>query len=618
MQKINLVSSQLPAFGRRKAYAPAGICLKLLLCLRLIANCYGTNAQVPTIFSDSKAGLVEKDVLSRAYLVPTRIVWQTPDSSVLNADHLLTSTEHQPYFGDQRVTRLVNKGGTRAGIILDFGREIHGGIQITTSTSNRVTRKLRIRFGESVSECMSDVIGDGTTGTEGGATNHHAMRDFEMTVPGYGTAEAGNSGFRFARIDIAEPGSSLAIKEIRAVATYRDIPYLGSFKCNDERLNRIWKTGAYTVHLNMQDYLWDGIKRDRMVWIGDMHPEVMTINSVFGYQELVPKSLDFVRNHTPVEKWMNGISAYSMWWIILQHDWYLYHGKRDYLQQQAGYLVALLDTLRIRVDASGKENLNPGFRFIDWPSSENEKGIHAGLQSLMVLAFDRGATLCEILGQPARAKEYRALVTKMKTYVPDPNKSKQAASLLALAGIVPAEKANREVIAVGGTKNYSTFFGYYMLQAQAKAGDYQTCLDNIRSYWGGMLDLGATTFWEDFDLEEAKNAGRIDEVVPAGKLDYHRITGAYCYIGLRRSLCHGWASGPTAWLTEHVLGFKVVEPGCKTISIEPHLGDLEWADGSFPTPHGVIKVRHTKGANGKVNTTILAAPPGVRINGVKT
>ena len=53
----------------------------------------------------------------------------------------------------------------------------------------------------------------------------------------------------------------------------RDLQYLGSFECSDERLNTIWQTGAYTVHLNMQDYLWDGIKRDRLVWIGDMHPE---------------------------------------------------------------------------------------------------------------------------------------------------------------------------------------------------------------------------------------------------------------------------------------------------------------------------------------------------------
>jgi len=42
------------------------------------------------------------------------------------------------------------------------------------------------------------------------------------------------------------------------------------------------------------------------------------------------------------------------------------------------------------------------------------------------------------------------------------------------------------------------FYGYYMLNARAEAGDYQGAMDNIREYWGSMLDLGATTFWEDF------------------------------------------------------------------------------------------------------------------------
>jgi alpha-L-rhamnosidase len=526
---------------------------------------------------------------------------------------LLQNGPHQPYFGKVAVTKFTNKGNDTTGLVLDFGREIHGGLQITTSTSNRVTRKLRIRLGESVSETMSDVIGDGTSGTEGGATNHHAMRDFYVTVPGYGTLEVGNSGFRFARIDLAEPESSLAIKEIRAIATFRDIPYLGSFKSNDERLNEIWMTGAYTVHVNMQDYLWDGIKRDRMVWIGDMHPEVMTISNVFGYQDIVPKSLDFVRDHTPLPAWMNGISAYSLWWVLLQHDWYLYQGKLDYLEQQKSYLIPLLDTLTTRVDALGRENLRPGFRFLDWPSSPDSMAVHAGLQSLMVMAFEKGAVLCDILQEGGKAKQYRALASRMKQYKPDPNHSKQAASLMALAGIVPAEKANREVIAVGGSKNFSTFFGYYMLQAQAEAGEYQAALNNIRQYWGGMLDLGATTFWEDFDLEEAKNAGRIDAIVPAGKNDYHRNTGAYCYIGLRRSLCHGWSSGPTSWLTEHVLGFQVTEPGCKTIRLNPHLGDLKWAEGSFPTPYGIIRVKHTGMANGQVKTEILEAPKQVKI-----
>jgi hypothetical protein len=71
-------------------------------------------------------------------------------------------------------------------------------------------------------------------------------------------------------------------------------------------------TGAYTVHLNMQDYLWDGIKRDRLVWVGDMHPETSTIAAVFGNNKVVPKSLDLVRDITHfagIHEW-HGIILY--------------------------------------------------------------------------------------------------------------------------------------------------------------------------------------------------------------------------------------------------------------------------------------------------------------------
>ena len=137
-------------------------------------------------------------------------------------------------------------------------------------------------------------------------------------------------------------------------------------------------------------------------------------------------------------------------------------------------------------------------------------------------------------------------------------------------------------------------------------------MDIIRQYWGGMLDMGATTFWEDFDLEWTKNAARLDEITPPGKKDIHGDFGAYCYPGFRHSFCHGWSSGPTAWLTEHVLGVKVMEPGCKVLHIKPNLGDLEWVEGTFPTPKGVVKIKHTRNANGTI-TSKIDAPKGIKV-----
>ena len=588
--------------------------LQAVIILTLLVN--QTNAQIPA-FPQNKYGIQgQKDEISRYYIPPRRIVWTSDTSGgrVKNTEVLLRQGDGQTRFGisPDKVCQLKNGAVDTSGFVLDFGVELHGAIQITTATSNRLTPRVRIRFGESVSETMSSVMGDGTTGLLGGATNHHAMRDFEIKLPGYGTLEVGNSGFRFVRIDLADPEARVAFEEIRAVAIMRDIPYLGSFRCSDTLLNQIWMTGAYTVHLNMQDYLWDGIKRDRMVWMGDMHPEMMAINTVFGYHGIVEKSFDYGRDNTPLPAWMNGISSYSMWWIIMQYDWYFYQGRLDYLKEQQIYLTGLLKLLLTKVDDKGRENMVNERRFLDWPSSENEIGVHAGLQALMVLAFQRGSALCRILGDKETAGQCEEMVLKMKQYIPGPNGSKQAAALMAMAGIMPAAKANSEVIAVGGAKGFSTFYGYYMLQAQALAGDYQGAIDNIRQFWGAMLKLGATTFWEDFNLEWAENAAPITDIVPEGRNDIHRDFGKYCYIGLRHSLCHGWSSGPTSWLTQHVLGFSVVEAGCKTLQIRPHLGDLQWAEGTFPTPAGIVKVRHVKQADGTIDTTV-EAPEGVRI-----
>lgn len=121
-----------------------------------------------------------------------------------------------------------------------------------------------------------------------------------------------------------------------------------------------------------------------------------------------------------------------------------------------------------------------------------------------------------------------------------------------------------------------------------------------------MLDYGATTFWEGFDLDWTNNAARIDELVPPGKKDIHGDCGEYCYVGFRHSLCHGWASGPTAWLSETVLGVQPIEPGCRKVRIVPQLGYLKWAEGDYPTPFGPIHVRHERGSDGAIRSDIKA------------
>ena len=521
----------------------------LKLAVPIFSVCFSLSVsaarpQLPPAWDGSS---VRFDSRTYGYMPPVRIVAQEQADLISGGDLLLEAGNGQADLQNARICVLRSRDGRRPGLLLDFGRELQGGLRIVTGmpADNRPVR-VRIRFGESVSEAMCDIDG------ANGASNDHAVRDFTLTLPWLGAVECGDSGFRFARIDLLDDDRELHLKQVEAVFQYRDIPYIGSFRSSDERLDRIWATGAYTVHLCMQEYLWDGVKRDRLVWVGDLHPEIMTVNSVFGYNEVVPRSLE-------------------------------------------------------RLD---------GTRFLDWPSSGDAASTAAGLQSLTILALDAGAGLCEALGDTALAAECRAKAALMrKCPIGEGGEAKQGRSLMVLAGLADPVATDRDYISKGGSNGFSTFYGYYMLRAMAAAGNYEGALERIREYWGAMLDLGATTFWEDFDMAWLP-AARIDEPVPAGMRDLHRECGAYCYKGFRHSLCHGWASGPTAWLTEYVLGVEVVEPGCRRLRIDPHLGDLEWVEGTFPTPYGAVKIRHEKAPDGMVKSRV-EAPRGVKTELVK-
>ncbi len=584
-------------------------CILIILLFALMA--VNASAQTNVLKNNFENNLTE-DEITRAYVTPVKIIWQSDNNNkqVKNPNVLLTKFDGQLTTSGEGMCLLRSDDENQASVLLDFGKELYGGIEIAAGIrGEKKPVKVRIRLGESVSEAMSDCI-DNTVPGMGSATNDHTLRDYTLEIPWLGTIEVGNSGFRFVRIDLLDKEVDLPIRAVRAIFRYREIPYLGSFKCDNERLNKIWETGAYTVHVNMQEYLWDGIKRDRLVWLGDVHPEVMTINTVFGDTEVIKKSLDFGRDTTPLPGWMNGMSSYSLWWIISHRDFYLYHGDLDYLKEQQSYLKALIDQMISKIGPKGVEQLDGG-RFLDWPTSEDPDVIHSGLQSLMIMAIQAGKDIAQWLNNEPLKKSCDNALASLRKHTPSMHNNKQAASLLSLAGLVPSAEASR-VILEDGANNFATFYGYYMLEALAKDGKYREAIDIISNYWGAMLDLGATTFWENFNYDERLNAVALDQLPDPSRFNIHADGGAHCYVGLRASLCHGWASGPTAWLSEHVLGIKVIEPGVKAVEIKPNLGNLKFAEGTLPTPYGEIYVKHTKQADGTIKSDIQT-PKEVRV-----
>lgn len=131
----------------------------------------------------------------------------------------------------------------------------------------------------------------------------------------------------------------------------------------------------------------------------------------------------------------------------------------------------------------------------------------------------------------------------------------------------------------------SPFVTFFYYQALIKAHMIPVMLADIRKNYGMMLDEGATTCWETFPGFEK---GR-----------------------LTRSHCHAWSAAPAFVLGGYVLGVRPLDPGFARTIVDPELGDLAWAKGSIPTPHGRIDI-HCEKRGAKVAVRVRA-PQGVQI-----
>ncbi len=349
---------------------------------------------------------------------------------------------------------------------------------------------------------------------ERNAGNDHSIRDTIVELPNLSDQEHLQSGFRFARIELLGENCGIALKSIVAVFIYRDLEYKGSFVCNDERLNQIYDTAAYTVHLNMQNMLWDGIKRDRLVWIGDMHPEMLTIQTVFGKQNIIEESLRFVMEQTPVGRWMNQIPTYTMWWLMIVYDWYWYTGDDSFIRENQDYILETIDYLSNLVNEDGTDTL-PCY-FLDWPTNEKTPA-KDGVRAILLLALEKGIRLAELIGEKKKGKTWKKAWKCLKKAPMTDYSAKQSAALCQLAGTITKKEGSR-IICENGAHGISTYMSYYILRALGESNHVTEALSIIKEYYGAMLDLGATTFWEDFDLDWKENAARIDEIVPERKV----------------------------------------------------------------------------------------------------
>lgn len=476
--------------------------------------------------------------------------------------------------------------------ILDFGKEISGRLKITSSASIPVT--VHVNLGESLQEATPDLS---------------FLSTVDIFVPPLATVPGPMTAYRYAQIAVDAP-QSLSAVHVTSDVVFRDVPRKGTFQSSDATINTIWETSVYTAQLGLQATFWDAPKRDRNPFSGDMFVSARTTQAAFGslpivrdtLTELLRRVTASVNDFTSTD--INTIPGYNAYWVLDLADEYQFSGDLTYLRGNRDNLVQVLGVMASELNGANLFDpaLTPGATiFADWTLVQfGAKTVPDAVKITTFSyynAFVAGARLLRALGEDALAGSYEqkagairaaALSAYLDTTTGTFGTIMQTNAMAVFAGIADQNATSRiydQVLSKPPQLPVSPYFNYFVLSAMAQAGHRVEALALMRQYWGGMVNLGATSFFEVYDPS------------CASATQYHSclvaLVNSFADQGSNRlfvSLAHAWSSGPAAWLHQQVLGINPLNPGFSSVMIRPDIAGLQWAKGTESTPNGTISV----------------------------
>lgn len=402
------------------------------------------------------------------------------------------------------------------------------------------------------------------------------------------------------------------------------------FECSDPLLNALWETGARTVDRCSLDAIVDCPGREQRAWLGDQ--AVTALASMVGNPDsrLVRHTLRLHAQGARADGLLPMVAAgdftdrqqtlpdFSLHWICAVRDVWRHTADVDLVDETLAVAERAIAFFERHRAPSGLLSGIPGWIFIDWAQTARDTHI-AALDALFAFALEAFAELCEASGRPGPAAHARSRAQHSKDAMErywDPGRglyvdaidaagtprrrvSQQTNAMALIAGCVPPERYGAIMDSIldgarvvvtktpGDPGSFAErmgrqwerpepfdeernvvaaqpFFMHFVHRAMMLTGRHDALLDSIRR-WKPLLDRGNGCFEEYWDA--APGLG---------------------------SRCHAWSATPTYDLSAYVLGVRPAAPGFSLVSIKPFLGDLEYAEGAVPTPHGLIRVKATR------------------------
>lgn len=364
----------------------------------------------------------------------------------------------------------------------------------------------------------------------------------------------------------------VTVKSVKYSETGYNTSVAGSFECNDEDFNILWRKAARTAYLCMRDHFYDCPDRERVGFWGDGTPELDQCFYIFDSashklcKDLVLRKLEptfYPGQH------LEFLGEYGLWFYYLQTG-----DLASIASVYESTKAFLLDTYKF-----GDPNT-----WFDWGNDSKDTSVietcfaYIDLGSLRKMAIATGHT-ADLGTIDARLESIRSsfdsrfwkgqFYQSSDVQAPDDRANAMAVN----AGLADRSKWDsiyQNVLAT--TRNASCFFDRWVFEALCKMGRQKEAMLRMVSRYRTMIDCPVTTLWEHYDRWWASWLNAFDE---------------------GSSLNHGW-NPPALLLSKEITGVRPVDPGWSTFEVMPKEAFLTSIAAVVPSVKGRVEVRIRK------------------------
>ena len=343
--------------------------------------------------------------------------------------------------------------------------------------------------------------------------------------------------------------------------TSADDSRLAALNSGDDLLDRLDAVACRTLRGCMHEVFEDGPKRDRRLWLGDLRLQALACYGTYGGQDLVKRCLYLFAGTTledgrvgaclfiqpEVEVDDTVMFDYSLLFIPTLLDYWKATGDMETLRALWPTALRQIELSQERFDETGlvRDSDVLGWCYTDWNLALNKQ---ASAQGCYLYCVRAGIEIADALGEQERkmrlSEDYRAKKAAARrlwsgeqgffTSGADKQISWASQVWMVLGGAVEPEEGaallERLETAGHAEKMVTPYMYHNYVDALLAVDRREKALEVLRSYWGGMLEAGADTFWELYNPENP------DESPYGGT-----IVNSYC---------HAWSCAPAYFLRQ--------------------------------------------------------------------